>query len=178
MNLVAKAITSAEEIKDALSSGRRLVSHFKHSSLACEKLEEEQRKEGLPTHKLLQDVSTRWNSSFYMAQRLLEQRTAVELYSLHHQRDINLSDSEWSVLAMLVRLLEPIEQATKDMCCDDSPLSVQFPIYKLLSAQLNEIDAPLQYKELLILHLSKRFSQLEHKKFVHYPLTEQLLNDL
>ena len=50
----------------------RLVGHFKHSTLATDGLNKKQKTLGFK--KLLhvvQEVATRWNSTFYMMQRLV-----------------------------------------------------------------------------------------------------------
>ncbi|XP_072314069.1 zinc finger BED domain-containing protein 4-like [Eucyclogobius newberryi] len=60
-----------------VSGSRCLVEHFKKSELACTKLKEKQLQMGIPQHMLIQDVSTRWNCTFYMLSRLLEQRWPV-----------------------------------------------------------------------------------------------------
>ncbi|XP_040297398.1 E3 SUMO-protein ligase ZBED1-like [Bufo bufo] len=64
-------------IDRAVSAARGLVEHFKKSELASTKLKEKQKQMGTAEHKLVQDVSTRWNSTYYMADRLLEQRWPV-----------------------------------------------------------------------------------------------------
>ena len=47
---------SHRSISDALAVGRRLVGHFKHSPLACSKLEDIQKKLKMPVKKLQQDM--------------------------------------------------------------------------------------------------------------------------
>ena len=51
---------------------RRIVGHFKRSTLAYGKLKEIQKNLGLPQHNLKQDEPTRWNSSLYMIQSVVE----------------------------------------------------------------------------------------------------------
>lgn len=62
------------QISKALGAARCLVEHFKRSKLASSKLKTKQKQMGTPEHKLVQDFSTRWNSTYYMMTRLLEQR--------------------------------------------------------------------------------------------------------
>ena len=50
---------------------RKLVGHFRHSVVAMEALRSQQAKVGQPKLKFIQDVSTRWNSTYYMLSRLL-----------------------------------------------------------------------------------------------------------
>ncbi len=56
---------------------RDLVSYFHRSSKATDKLISVQTQMKLDNHKLIQDVETRWNSVYYMFERLVEQHEAV-----------------------------------------------------------------------------------------------------
>ena len=56
---------------------RKLVGHFKHSAAAMTELKQKQQQLSVPQHHLLQDVSTRWNSTLFMFQRVVEQRWAI-----------------------------------------------------------------------------------------------------
>lgn len=60
-----------------LTSARGLVKHFKHSTLFTERLHREQVNLTLLSHQFIQDVATRWNSSFYLLDRLNEQKRAI-----------------------------------------------------------------------------------------------------
>jgi len=74
------AILSQQSVATLMRDSRKLVGHFKHSSSATSRLHDIQREIGLPVHQLLQDVTTRWNSSYIMLDRLSEQKRAVSLY--------------------------------------------------------------------------------------------------
>ena len=60
-----------------LASGRKLVGHFKHSSKATAALAQKQKQMNMPVKKLIQDCPMRWNSSFYMLERILEIRWPI-----------------------------------------------------------------------------------------------------
>ena len=63
------------QIAKVLGAARKLVSHFNYSVNSTHALLS---KPDIPRPlKLLQDVATRWNSSFYMMQRLLKLRIPV-----------------------------------------------------------------------------------------------------
>uniref|UniRef100_A0A915E4Y3 Ribulose-phosphate 3-epimerase n=1 Tax=Ditylenchus dipsaci TaxID=166011 RepID=A0A915E4Y3_9BILA len=105
---------------------------------AYEKLEVEQRKENLPVQKLIQDVETRWNSTHDMSRRLCQQRRAIEVFCLRYKRELCLEEKEWSQLQELVEILNPFEEATKQLCLDSSTLSEQWPVGKLLDVKLEQ----------------------------------------
>ena len=72
---------SQDAVSDVVSMSRKIVGHFKHSSSATGRLKELQVELGLPDQQLIQDISTRWNSTFYILQRLCEQRRALRVYT-------------------------------------------------------------------------------------------------
>ena len=72
--VVNDAIFAQRAMIDTVGKARKIVGHFSHSCKATAKLEEIQEKKDLPKHRLIQDVATRWNSTFKMLERLYEQR--------------------------------------------------------------------------------------------------------
>lgn len=69
-----KAVPGLLEIQEKSSA---IVSFFHHSTAAISKLKEIQKQQNFPEQKLLLSVETRWNSTFYMWERLSEQKDAV-----------------------------------------------------------------------------------------------------
>uniref|UniRef100_S4RSK3 Uncharacterized protein n=1 Tax=Petromyzon marinus TaxID=7757 RepID=S4RSK3_PETMA len=86
------ALFTQTSVEAVVKKARKIVTHFKHSEQACRHLVEHQQTIKSPEHSLLQDVDTRWNSAYLMLERLVEQRKAVNLYSV--QID-SLSIAEW-----------------------------------------------------------------------------------
>ena len=72
--VIRHAIEDYRQVEKLFTASRRLVGHFRHSGvcteLLCKKQIELDRTK--QAKKVIQDVSTRWNSSFYMLQRLIE----------------------------------------------------------------------------------------------------------
>ena len=54
-----------------------IVSHFHRSVKSAEKLRDVQKQLKVPEHKLVQEVSTRWNSTYLMFERIVEQFEAI-----------------------------------------------------------------------------------------------------
>lgn len=103
-------------INKALSAARCLVKHIKKSEPASTKLNQKQM--GTSEHKLIQDVAVSWNSSYYMIERLLEQRWPV-VATLSNQEItqrgkhyLDLKNDQWILLEGLEEVLKPFEQAT------------------------------------------------------------------
>jgi len=72
-----------------------------------------QQLEQLPTHKLLQEVETRWNSTYTMMERLLEQQTAVDsVLRRTEYEDLLLTSDEWITVKLLLEVLKPFKTAT------------------------------------------------------------------
>ena len=69
-------------------------------------------------HHLIQDVSTRWNSTFFMINRLVEQQVAF--YAFLHDaavskdqfQHLDLKEDQWVLLEQLSKVLEPLQMTT------------------------------------------------------------------
>lgn len=93
------------DVHELLAVGRRIVSYYKRSNVAYKTLEKIQEQLGVPQHKLIQDEPTRWNSSFYMLERLLEQRVALTAANAELSVPAELCNCQWSLAEKLVKLL-------------------------------------------------------------------------
>ncbi|CAK1592037.1 unnamed protein product [Parnassius mnemosyne] len=110
---INESLKAQVEVTTMIASGRRLVTHFNHSGLAQEKLLAIQKELNLPEHQLVQDISTRWNSTFYLMERLLEQKRAISLFVADHDTLTNLTAQQWCLMEQCINLLKPFEEITK-----------------------------------------------------------------
>ncbi|KAL7876928.1 hypothetical protein SRHO_G00035710 [Serrasalmus rhombeus] len=133
---------------DVLAKCRKIVGHFRHKG----HLDQE-------NEPLIQDVSTRWNSTLFMIRRLLKNKEAVKA-TLDKQRHklVLLSAAEWTELEKLAAILEPCRHVTDLLggetyvSCSACP-TIPGPHYEgsnalsLYKAEqtISETDCPLQW---------------------------------
>ena len=79
LQLCIKAGLEVNEIQQVVSAARRLVEHFKKSELANTALQKRQQQMSPDQDvlQIVQDVKTRWNSVYYMIDRLLKLRLPI-----------------------------------------------------------------------------------------------------
>ncbi|KAG0724960.1 Zinc finger BED domain-containing protein 4 [Chionoecetes opilio] len=78
-----------------------------------------QKQHSHPVNKLIQDVETRWNSTYYMMERYLEQNESVKAtLCLLGRNDMCLSNDEITLLQSTVNALRIFEEATKEMSAE------------------------------------------------------------
>lgn len=113
LNLIVQdALKKAQNI---ITKVRTIVTHFKKSSTAKTKLDSAQKNEGVQTiKKVIQDVATRWNSTFYMLSRFVELENSIRsTLGLLDQELPQITLEEWTIMKELCVILEPFEAATK-----------------------------------------------------------------
>lgn len=110
--------------------------HFFHkNTTAAAVLSNKQKILQLPSHKLVQDVTTRWNSSHSMLKHYLEQQAAVftALTDGSIKKNIKdivtLSDADMKLAKDVVQVLKPLKMITTLMSTEQTPtLSMILPL--------------------------------------------------
>ena len=106
-------LDDAPAIQNALASARRLVTHFKKPTVAINYLHKRQRPAGREEHQLISDCATRWNSSLYRLERLVEEKLCAEGTLQDNDRaDLNLRGAQWDLIKELCKVLHVLDVAT------------------------------------------------------------------
>ncbi|CAI5642216.1 unnamed protein product [Oreochromis niloticus] len=77
VNLASQRALNLPAVARVLGRVWRITGFFNRSTVANHALEQKQKMLQLPTHKLKNDICTRWNSAYDMLQRFLEQQPAI-----------------------------------------------------------------------------------------------------
>ena len=122
LQLCLKPDFEIPSINRLLAAARKLVGHFNHSVVATEALKRKHQQMNSDTNhkfkKLIKDCSTRWNSSFFMLERLLQLHwpiTAVlsdETVTKRSDRYLDLKTEQWNLASELIKVLKPFDVAT------------------------------------------------------------------
>ena len=151
---------------------RKLVGHFKHSAVATTALKEKQHQLGIPQHCLMQDVTTRWNSTFFMFERLSEQRVAI--YAVLHDTSISkaddkhfdLKEDQWDLISQMVNVLKPLQMATTVFSLEQNiSCSIVYPVVNgllvnHLASTESDLPAVKRFKQSVASELRCRFNPL------------------
>lgn len=150
LNLVAQHTLQIPELQAILSKIKSIVTFFKHSCVASDEL----RKLVTVETKLIQDVATRWNSTYYMVQRFLELRNAVsEILIRHRTAPPMLTGMELTIMTSLLNILRPLEAATKEISTDQYCSSSK--VIPLIHCMVSKLKA-LVLEEPLLQEVRKR----------------------
>ncbi|XP_065642245.1 E3 SUMO-protein ligase ZBED1-like [Hydra vulgaris] len=154
------------EIKQILVTASKIVSHFKHSTVAIKALQVVQKKLKMPEKKLIQSVKTRWNSIYAIVERLIESRQCISIVLNDRNTttrttaiSLELSESKWELLEQLVKVLKPFDLVTKVLSSATTPtISTVHPILKSIAQHyLTPNESDLHKLKILKETLSQEF---------------------
>jgi hypothetical protein len=161
------AINKCLEMQRVQRSVRRcntLVASFSRSWKKQRNLKEKQSQLGLPEHKLVGAVTTRWNSIYDMVERILEQQQALSAVLLKDRKSwcLMLNDADVTVLATFNELVKPLSYLTdalsgeKEVTCSAIRPLLQ---HVMEICEENDEDSPLlvQMKSAISGNLSPRY---------------------
>ena len=118
LQLVIKdRLLSQRAIPDIISICKSVVQvgHFHRSSTASHSLTRIQESLNIPCHKLKQDISTRWNSTLYMFQSILEQKMALAAYCAENDNIQQLPTHQLVLVRKCVNIISPIEEIIRSI---------------------------------------------------------------
>lgn len=117
--------------------------------------------------KLILDVSTRWNSVFYMLQRFVELSKIIADITLTRPNGPEMiSARQLQEIHDIIVVLCPLEMVTTEMSAENYvTTSKVLPIVSCLtngvSSQLPESDLGKSFKDAIIVQLNKRFGNID-----------------
>ncbi|XP_038253661.1 E3 SUMO-protein ligase ZBED1-like [Dermochelys coriacea] len=108
------AALSDGDFENILEKCRKLVGHFKHSPINSTELGIQQAAKGQKQEPLVQDISSRWNSTLGMVQHLLCNKAAITAtLALQKQKLSVPTGKDFEKLQKLETLLEPCRFVTE-----------------------------------------------------------------
>ena len=163
LNLIVQgAIAADDQLSSLQAKCKHIVSYFHRSVKASDRLATVQKQLNLPTHKLIQEVETRWNSTFYMFQRYLEQHNAITTtLCLLDKKDLCLDNIE--LMQDAVGLLASFESVTTEVSSEAYvSLSKVIPLVRSLQKLTISSTSKSQLRDKLIANIAYRFGTVEN----------------
>ncbi|XP_051797876.1 zinc finger BED domain-containing protein 4-like isoform X2 [Acanthochromis polyacanthus] len=114
--IVKKSCDQVSDLTDIRHKTKNIVTHFRSSTLAKEKLSHVQQQMQKPILKLINEVPTRWNSTYQMLSRIASQKEPVwvSLASLKTPLPA-LTGEEHDIIAEVLIVLAPFNAATVEL---------------------------------------------------------------
>ncbi|KAI4824283.1 hypothetical protein KUCAC02_012806 [Chaenocephalus aceratus] len=118
-------------IIDAVTNARKLVGHFKHSPKAYSILEDIQKDLHMPTQRIQQDVSVRWN----------KQKRPLSVYAADHDLPCMPSANQWALMEKAVVVLSPFEELTRAVSNATASAADVIPAITVLKRHLSRKES-------------------------------------
>lgn len=133
INLIVKDVFELDAFRLPLDNLRKLVTRFRKSHSYIQQLKKVQRDAQCPEKALILDVSTRWNSTYSMCARAIEEKEHIQLALVHLKDEESLvGRNEWTIIAEISKIFVWFETATV-ACSSESEVTISqvIPFVKL-----------------------------------------------
>ncbi|GBP35152.1 Transposable element Hobo transposase [Eumeta japonica] len=113
-NVLKEGLKAQETVVIAITKCKKMATHFHHSNTAQDELKAIQKRLNQIPLKISQECTTRWNSTFYMLERILQVKESLCLYAPTNNKIPQLTSEEWMLIDKVITLLRPFEEVTKE----------------------------------------------------------------
>lgn len=135
--IVSEAIKSQRLVQNLLSIARKICERVHRSANAKERLAELQKTHQLPENQLIQDVPSKWMTSFFMLERLVEQKIAIDDLSIECNFREIISFDQWEVMLSVCNALKPFEVASRELSNRTATLGQVIPLIHILTRKID-----------------------------------------
>ena len=127
--VVNDSILTQPSVVSLLAKARSIAGFFNHSTTALHALHQVQKELNVTELNLIQDVKTRWNSSYLMLNRIKDIESSLITFSA---RDMSakcesFTGSEWNLIRKLTGILEVFHGATEQFSSKEASIAVIIP---------------------------------------------------
>ncbi|XP_039510154.1 E3 SUMO-protein ligase ZBED1-like [Pimephales promelas] len=168
LHLAVNKAIEINRVSAALSRLRKTISAFTRSPKLSRQLAKKQKDLSSPDHKLIHDEPTRWNSSYDMVERFLEQQQVVCAVLAEDRKKWYLmpKDSDITVLETVKAVLEPLSPFTDALSGEkhttlSSVLPLLWKIFECLSHKQSDSALAQEMKEKIHEYLKHRYDDLQ-----------------
>lgn len=142
LNSVLHDTIQITEFKELIVKCKNIVTYFRRSVLASDKLAAEMKRRGRTPLKLIQESETRWNSTLEMIKRIYEVRDELSVViSQCPNAPENLKAEEYDCVEEIQRILDPFQICTEAVSGDQyATISLIIPLIKGVSLQLCQLE--------------------------------------
>ena len=146
INLAAKTGLRVNFVSKLLAKSRDIVGYFKRNAYATSTLHKKQSLLQMKELNLIQDVDTRWNSTYDMLERLLNQTAPIHATfaesDIRRDRSVLLTTDEQPSAEELLIVLKELKTATTIVCDQKTPsISMILPVLMKLKKSLSVSDS-------------------------------------
>ncbi|XP_078514398.1 zinc finger BED domain-containing protein 6-like [Lissotriton helveticus] len=148
INLVVQDFLKNEaKVSNIMAICRRICTHFNHSFKGRKLLRVIQQEHRLPVKALIQEVPTRWNSTYFMLERLFEQYIPLNAYVMSRRlgdptvnlKALTIEMWQWDLIKCITEMLQPFEVFTRAVSREDCTMGQAIPLLYMLEQQVKEV---------------------------------------
>ena len=112
----------------------------------------------------MQDEPTRWNSSLYMIQSVVEQKMAIYTYGADGPIPV-LTASQLDIATKVINILSPIKEITRNISAEFCKIPFVRALRKVLEKEVEDTGVR-SMKNKMLDSLHSRFDEVEDKDFL------------